>query len=190
MKVREENEERFRDLYDRYYRSVVSFLIRHGMARDEARDLAQDVFVRVYEHMDAYRGESEWKFLEVTARRLALNHFRARQTQKRGGVEVPLDAIPEARTAIPSAELGLAEREERDVRRKRLHAAISELPASEQKCLLLWLRESTYSEIQRILGISMDAVKSRLHDARKRLRERLAAEPVGVRWPDEHDEEK
>ena len=52
-------DERFSDLYDRYYRRVVAFLVRFGVAPDDASDLAQDVFVRVYEHMDDYRGDAQ-----------------------------------------------------------------------------------------------------------------------------------
>jgi DNA-directed RNA polymerase specialized sigma24 family protein len=51
-----------------------------------------------------------------------------------------------------------------------------------------------YRQIQQRMSISMDTVKSRLREARNRLRARLAEEPEGVAWPaaageDDHDKE-
>ena len=93
------------------------------------------------------------------------------QTGKRRGATVPIDDLRETLAASPSSpESEFAEREEREQFRKRLRTAVSDLPQSLRSCLLLWLNGYEYSEIQEILGITLDAVKSRLRDARKRLR--------------------
>ena len=64
-------------------------------------------------------------------------------------------------------------REEEAFRRKRLHDAIAELPEAQRQSLQLWLDGFKYKEISSVLGISTEAVKSRLRDARGHLRSRL-----------------
>lgn len=182
-----EKDERFRYLYGKYYRSVIGFLVRFGFIRDEARDLAQDVFVRLYEHMKEYRGEAEWRFLEVTARNLALNRVRERGALKRRGATVALEEIAETAGPAPALDVELAARQEAARLHERLHGAIAELPEGTRNCLLLRLQDCSYIEIQGILGITMDAVKSRLRDARLRLKALLAAEPEGIAWPNDDD---
>jgi RNA polymerase sigma-70 factor (ECF subfamily) len=168
--TRENNEEQFQRLYQRYYHAVVGYLVRLGVARDPARDLAQDVFLRVYRSMENYRGEAEWSFLQVTARRVALNHVRGELTQKRRGILVPIDVLHDvAADAAPD----LAEEQERKTQRETLHAAIATLPDPIRKCVSLWLAGSACNEIQAICGVSLDTVKSRLHEARLRLKKEL-----------------
>ena len=57
------NDDPFGGLY-KYYDRVVAYLMAFGFSRDDARDLAQDVFVRVIESMSTFRGEAKWTFLE------------------------------------------------------------------------------------------------------------------------------
>jgi len=199
-----ERDARFQDLFNRYYRSIFSYLVGCGFQRDRARELAQEVFLRVYRGMDHYRGEAEWTFLQTTARNLAFNEIRGRKTQKRTGVEVSFDELshlpdslardPWTGQAPASPEAALLEREEAASRRKQLREALAELPDGIRECLLLRLSGLKYRQIQQRMSISLDTVKSRLHEARNRLRARLAEEPEGIAWPvesgeDEHDQE-
>jgi RNA polymerase sigma factor (sigma-70 family) len=70
-------------------------------------------------------------------------------------------------------EPDLADREEAAAQRKRLGAAVRELSEGQRACLRLWISGFSYEEIAKALGITLDAVKSRLRDAKKLLRERL-----------------
>jgi RNA polymerase sigma-70 factor (ECF subfamily) len=182
----------FEDLYRRYYRAVVSYFVRLGFSRDDARDLAQDTFVRVYRNMSTYRGDAEWTYLETTARRVALNERRRRGTRSRAGVEVPVDGVQPPDSA-PPVDVVLSEEEEQTLRVRRLAAAIEKLPEGIRDCLLLRLKGLTYRAIAEVLGISVDAVKSRLHEAKALLRAHLAEEPTGLELleaaEDERDQE-
>ena len=169
----------FEDLYRRYYRAIVSFFIRLGFWRDDARDLAQDTFVRVYRSMATYRGEAEWTYLETTARRVALNELRRRGTGRRAGVEIPLDGVTSADSG-PLADEVLSQEEEQTLLTRQLATAMEALPEGIRDCLLLRLQSLKYRAIAHALGISVDAVKSRLHEARALLRARLAEEPTGL----------
>jgi RNA polymerase sigma-70 factor (ECF subfamily) len=167
-------DERFKSLYQRYYRRVIRFYVAaFRLAEEDAEELAQDAFVRFYEALDEYRGEAEWAFLETIARNVAYNRIRARQTAKRNAPTVNIDdtshfSEPEA---VPGPDY--VERETAALRRKQLYEAIASLTPGQQRCLELWLGEQTYDEIAAALRITVDAVKSRLRDAKKILRARL-----------------
>src|SRR5690242_10334485 len=75
----------------RYYPGLCRYFVRMGFPKEDARDLAQEVFVRVYDHLDAYRGESKWNYLATTARRLALNTLRSNDAAKRSAPEFSLN---------------------------------------------------------------------------------------------------
>lgn len=193
-----DRDDRLRALYDRYFRSVFFYLVRFGLPRERAREIAQEVFQRVSQHMDFQDGAA-WSILQTTAHRLALNEIRTWKTKMRSGVEVSLDELPYLPDSVAkdlwtgqvpaSQEEALVEQEEAARRKKWLYDAIADLPDGIRHCLLLWLGGLKYHEIQKTLNVTMDTVKSRLHEARIRLRARLAQEPEGPDWPPEdgHD---
>lgn len=166
--------ERFRALYQKYYWRIVRFLMRaFRLPQEDAEELAQDVFVRVFRTIEDYRGDAEWAFLEVTARNLGLNRVRGLNTQKRKGDKVELDdPLLHFEPAAPEGP-DYAERESAAHQRKRLHDGIAELPEGQRQCMQLYIDDFSYDEIARTLRISTDAVKSRLRDAKKVLRARL-----------------
>ena len=69
-----------------------------------------------------------------------------------------------------------ADRQEADLRRARLGRAVAELPQGQRECLRLRIQGLTYDQIAAALRISVDAVKSRLRDAKRHLRERLGGD--------------
>jgi len=167
-------EERFQALYRKYYMRVVRFYVRaFRVSQEDAEELTQDAFVRFYEALDEYRGEAEWAFLETIARNVAYNRIRSRNTAKRNAPTVNIDDRDRYHEPQAAPEPDYADRQEEVLRRKRLHEAITALTPGQQRCLELWLAEKTYEEIAAALRITVDAVKSRLRDAKKYLRARL-----------------
>jgi RNA polymerase sigma-70 factor, ECF subfamily len=165
-------DERFEAIYRKYYARIYRYFRRCGVADDEAHDLAQETFKRFYESMSRYRGDAEWGFLETTALNILRNYIRARKTQKRNATVVDIDN-PEAVELEAPPEPDLADRQEEAMQKQQLHAAIAELSVGQRQCLKLWLDDLQYDEIAAVLRISMDAVRSRLRDARKILSARL-----------------
>jgi RNA polymerase sigma-70 factor (ECF subfamily) len=158
-----------------------------GFADDEAHDLAQDTFKRLYEHISSLSGnEQSWSFIETVARRLAINFLRMRKTRKRSADTQSLEALSESPEIsanpftgeeLPTREMNLIIKEESRLRREQLRDAISSLPSGQRDCLKLWIQDLGYDEIAHTLGISLDAVKSRLRDAKRTLRERIGRSP-------------
>lgn len=169
----ESRDERFRSLYERYYRRVIRYYMRSfRLAEEDAEELAQDAFLRFFEAMDEYRGEAEWAFLETVARNVAYNRIRSLTTAKRGARTVEIDH-PDVQEPAAPAEPDYAERQQEALRRKQLHDAIATLSPGQRQCMQLWLEDFKYDEIARALRITLDAVRSRLRDARKHLVTRL-----------------
>ena len=172
-----DRDDRFEDIYRKYYGRVYRFFRRCGVADGEAQDLAQDTFLRLYEHMDQMRSEQPWSYLQTIARTVILNRIRSRHTQRRTASLVDIDD-PDLALDPPAPEgPDYAEQEQQALRRERLRAAIKDLPEGQQKCLRLRLGDMEYDRIGEALQITEDAVKSRLRDAKRQLRKRLTARP-------------
>jgi RNA polymerase sigma-70 factor, ECF subfamily len=172
-------DESFHSLYRRFLPAVVAHLMRLGFDRDKAKDLAQDTFVRVYEHMDSWRGEAEWAFLRTTAHHVALNEIRRRHTRKREGQEVTIDT-PGGRDIVdsdPDAAARLIASDERTRRRARLYEAIAQLPERLRGPLLLRLAGNSYKFIAETSRLSLDTVKTRIHEAKGKLHKMLGHAP-------------
>jgi len=170
-----------RELYEQYYERVVRYLVRkHQFTPDEARDLAQDVFVRVFKSMEKTPIAAPWLFLKTAAHNRAVNEIRSRGIRRRTE-SGSADAIPGLHEVLlkdfwtaetpPSPEIQAMLHE----RSAQLHEEIDNLPASLQPCLRLWLEGLAYEEIAIALHLSVDAVRTRLRDAKKLLGERLRA---------------
>lgn len=166
-------EERFRTLYQKYYRRVVRFYLQaFRLAEEDAEELAQEAFLRFYEAMDEYRGDAEWAFFETIARNVAFNRIRAQKTKKRSAKLVDIDSENVSRVPAPR-EPDFADRQHDELQRRQLRQAIAELPQGQRETIQLWLDQFKYEEIAKFLQVSVDAVKSRLRDAKKALRDRL-----------------
>ncbi|MBV9494121.1 MAG: RNA polymerase sigma factor [Acidobacteria bacterium] len=169
----------FEKIYREYYGRVWRYFRACKVSDDEAHDLAQDVFKRFYEHMPQFRGDRAaiWAFLKTTAKNILFNWIRARKTHKRNAVTVDLDDpdMPFEITAPPEPDY--LEVQEQSLRRDRVRKAVLGLPSGQQQALRLWVQGMKYTEIAEALRISVDAVKSRLRDAKRLLREQLGEQP-------------
>lgn len=162
----------FRRLFDRYYRPVVHFFMRRGFSKDESRDLAQETFLRIHRGLNGYRGEaSETTWLFRIARNVEANMLRDRGAQKRSAEEeVPLDGLNDASTVLPATdEPDPEERLLSEESRQKLRQAVQILPPQMRRCLVLRLEDLKYREIADLQGISLQAVRSHLGQARQRL---------------------
>lgn len=171
-------DEFFQSLYDRYYARMRRFFTRVFRVSDaDAQELTQDSFLRFYRAMDEYRGEAEWALLETIARNVGYNRVRSLTTIKRGAVRPEsLGELDPAHNDAAGVQRHPVERLIEAERLTRLRQAITELPKGQRRCLQLWLEEHSYEEISRSLRISLDAVRSRIRDAKRLLRERLGDE--------------
>lgn len=181
MTTRHDGEDRddlFELLYKRYRVRMVRYFCRvFRLSEADAQELTQDSFIRFYRAMDEYRGEAEWALLETIARNVGYNRVRSVTTVKRGSIRPESLESREERNDPADVE----QRHPIDTmieteRLRRLYDAIAELPSGQRQCLQFWLEDFSQEEIARALRISVVAVKSRIRDAKRALRERLGDE--------------
>jgi RNA polymerase sigma-70 factor (ECF subfamily) len=178
----EGNFERLFKLHDRRIRS---FFLRSGFSSEAARDLTQDVFLRVFRGIGSFRLESRFEtWLFEIADHVYQNELRRRGTVKRKGWEISIETggqSEEGEAAAfeppPSPPRALDEVLERE-RAEALSRAIEGLPEQMRTCFLLrYGQERKYKEIAVLMRISIDTVKAHLHQARRRLKLELADGP-------------
>jgi RNA polymerase sigma-70 factor, ECF subfamily len=176
--VRSQNEidEKFDELYRKYYRSVLAFMMRLGFTFAEAEDLTQETFCRAYRGMERTR-EAGIAWLAVIARNIYRNKIRALHADKRAGHTESLDHLHQDKNFDPAFEperppRPYLSRFEADFNR-HLRLAIGRLPASMRQCLVHRMQGLSYSELAIAGGVELDTVKSYLYNAKKR----LAADP-------------
>ncbi len=160
----------FETLFARYSARLVGFLGRMVPDRGRAEELAQEVFVRVYEARERYQARarfSTWVF--GIAHNLALNELdRAYRRRER-----PLES--EHVGATPDGAAGVDEQLDAKRAADRLARAMARLPDRQRAAMSLRSEHGlAYDEIAAALDTSVASVKSLLHRARERLLVELA----------------
>jgi RNA polymerase sigma-70 factor (ECF subfamily) len=164
----------FDQLFSRHTRAIINFAYRFVRERQTAEELAQDIFLRVYESASRYRVEAKFTtWLYRIATNVCLNEIR--KSHLRAG-RLPLEAI--ARGPLPACALGCGSSPEKLLEREAISRAIREalnrIPEKQRIAFVLnKYQEFSYAEVAEIMGISEKAVKSLIHRAREALTERL-----------------
>jgi len=159
----------FRELFDGHYDRIFFLFRRKGLKKDDALDLTQDTFARVYKSMNTYRGESGFGYLNQVAENVWKNHLRYWAAEARAAEEVPVEDHVLSLADEADVIRDLVDHE----RKERLEEAIQELPKRMGRCLQLWIEGLKYREIMAVMEISLDTVKSLIYQGKKRLQERL-----------------
>jgi len=149
----------FEELIRNLQRRVYGFAYQHLRDPDEAHDLAQEIFVKLYRNLARYDAERPfdpwfWKLAANTA----INYRRKR---------IPMPAEPTEETAAPEHQLPAHD--------PALVEALSQLdPAYRMPVLLHYYADLSLEQVGLSLNLSVPAIKSRLHRARAQLRNSLA----------------
>lgn len=179
-------EENFRRLHELHSRRVLNFFQRKGFTPEESRDLTQDVFLRVFKGIGGFRRESRFeRWLFEIVHSIYSNELRRRHAEKREGKETSLDAGKEDDSSGPGIEISSQDPSPLDEsvgkeRLQTLRQALAELPPQMRLCCeLRYVRGYKYQEIATLMKISIETVKAHLHQARKRLMDKLAGRVDG-----------
>lgn len=179
LQARRDVEGSFDFLFHRFSPALKRQLMRWGAPPEEARDLNQEVFQRIYRDVGRFRGGEpffrSWvAWVWQIARTTWLRHLRARRAQKRPTDPQPLESVHEERDlriADPPGQLDrVLHRELED----EVRTAVEELPPQELRCVILhYYQGLSTREISVILKIARGTVKAHLHHARSKLVTRL-----------------
>lgn len=178
-RCREGDELAWEALVRRYQGRVFGVAIHYLRDREEARDVAQDVFVKVYRSLDAVRDETFLAWLLRLTRNQSIDRLR-RLTARRTDRSVPVEEAAELPDPAPGPEgEGLG-----GERRRLLYRALGRLsPLNREMILLKDIQELKLVEIASLLNVPLGTVKTRSHRARLELAQAMrsleAAAPGG-----------
>jgi RNA polymerase sigma-70 factor (ECF subfamily) len=167
----------FNELVVTYQRRVFALVFRMLGRRDEAEDLAQEVFVQVFKAIDQFRGDSK---LSTWIYRIAVNlcknrtkYLSRRHANDQDDVDAMADRLPFS--AAKGVSVGGISRPDELVEGMQLEVvvkrAIAQIEPEFREVLILRdVEDMSYEEIAEVTGLADGTVKSRIHRARAQLR--------------------
>jgi RNA polymerase sigma-70 factor (ECF subfamily) len=165
-RYRKGDREAFTELMIRYQRPIYNAAFWIVRSADDAHDISQVVFLKVAEHLAGF--DSQHRFFSWIYR-IAVNE--SLNLLRRNGHEEALDEEID----LPGSESANPEWQARDAERSRsIQRALLKMSPNDRTVLVLrHFSECSYQEIARILDVDEKTVKSRLFEARHRLRDLL-----------------
>ena len=176
LKFKERDKAAFEQLLDKYQKPVINFIYRMIQDRDEADDLAQEVFVRVYNSAKRYEPKAKFStWIYRITKNLCLNELRRRKRKFISLDETISTEEGELKREIASPEATSPYQDtSKHELQKVVKEAIESLPANQRIAVILRRYEQlSYEDIAKALECSVSAVKSLLSRAKESLKEKL-----------------
>ncbi|SFH71476.1 RNA polymerase sigma-70 factor, ECF subfamily [Tindallia magadiensis] len=173
----------FEELVSRYRKPVFSICYRMVRQREESEDLAQEVFVKAYRHLNQYNPERKFSsWILKIATNTTIDALRKKRLET-----IPLEEEIETHREDASAEKTFLQQEAR----QEIEIAIDRLPQDYRIVVLLYHQQGkSYQDIAEILDIPLSMVKNRLFRARKILKTELKKLKEEMIWTTNHSTKK
>jgi RNA polymerase sigma-70 factor (ECF subfamily) len=158
----------FDEVYERFGEMVYNLALRLSANRDEAADLTQEIFLRIYRHLGSFGGRST---LKTWVFRIALNHCRDRLSRHFPAMQ-SIDGGPEE-GSIAIADPGRGPEDlavAADEGRRVMEGLARVPPVFREAVVLRDLEGLSYEEIAEVLGVRVGTVRSRIARGREQLR--------------------
>ncbi|WP_167604787.1 RNA polymerase sigma factor [Maribellus sediminis] len=175
--LKQGNEQAFRKLVESYRKLVVNTCYGLLHNREDAEDVAQDVFIEVYRSVDSFRADaklSTWLYRIAVNR--SLNHIR--DNKKHRWFSLFESDVKTENKKLLQVESSLTDQPEFELENKQraiiLHQAIGSLPEKQKVAFSLSKYEDlSYQEIAEVMELSVSSVESLLFRAKKNLQKKL-----------------
>ena len=171
LRVQRDEPGAFAALVAAYWSRVFGKFVRPVGARQEAEDLAQDVFLRLYRSRKRYRPRAKlatWVFF--IARNVGRNALRRRRRKKLTPVGLAFDGEDFASLGVLADEAAPAAPLARAELARLVRGAVAGLNGRQRRAVELQFDDQSYAEIADALAMSPKAAKSLLYRARNELR--------------------
>ncbi len=160
----------YADLVRRHQRYVFTLALRFTRSREDAEEVAQDVFVKVFRSLNNYQRSGRFTtWLYTIVYHTAMSHLRKKRlnTNSMDDEETMIQLESECADAGDSSV-------EQKSRTFYVNKAISMLSSDDATIITLFYQgEQSLEEIARVMGMEANNIKVKLHRARHRLREKL-----------------
>jgi RNA polymerase sigma-70 factor, ECF subfamily len=183
LRFRDGDSEAFERLFSRYTRAIVNFAYRFVRNREVAEEMAQEIFLRVYEGAAGYEPQAKFTtWLYRVATNVCLNevrkpHFRAMRHSLQAGM------VDDQETASfePKTEDDANRNLEKQAISRAIKQALELIPLNQRVAFILnKYQELSYAEVAEIMKTSEKAVKSLIHRAKETLAEKLKPSLPGL----------
>lgn len=161
---------RYAELVKRYQNFVFTIALRYAPQREDAEEIAQDVFVKAYRSLADFRGDSKFStWLYTIVSTTCISFLRKKKLDTRS-----LDNEQVFEVADNQDSGFRANQVEQKSKLQMVNEAIKRLSPDDAKLITLFYKgEQSLEEISRIMGLEVNTVKVKLHRARQRLKDRM-----------------
>ena len=176
-RLAEGHEPALNNLMDRHAEKLFHYLVRCLQDEDDAADLAQETFVKLYQSRARFNAEQKFStWLYAIASNLVKDRYRWRSRHPQVSLDAENDATGESyRDALPQDGPSPTDDAQKVERAEALRRAVAALPEElRQPLILAEYEERSHAEIGAILGCTAKAVETRIYRARQHLRASLS----------------
>lgn len=173
--AREGNSEAFGELVRRYQRAVANVVYLTLGDRNDVDDLTQEVFIRAHRSLARFDEKSSlYSWLYRIAVNLCIDEIRRRKIRKILSLDMLSEPVLEREKKVKEKESSASANLMKEERRQMILEALQKLSPAYRSALVLREYENMgYEEIAEALGITVQAVKSRIFRARQEMRNLL-----------------
>jgi RNA polymerase sigma factor (sigma-70 family) len=164
------NQTAYAELVKRYQNFVFTICLRYTSSREDAEEIAQDIFVKAYRSLSDFRGESKFStWLYTIVNTTCISFLRKKKLDTRSLDDERVFAVAD------NMDGGMrANQVEQKSRIAMVNQAIQLLSPDDARLITLFYKgEQSLEEIGQILGIEPNTAKVKLHRARVRLKEKM-----------------
>ena len=165
-----EDSRAWEEILRRYKKRVFNISYQFVGRMDEAEDLTQEIFVKVYNSLDKFNLDANLQYWIIrVSKNYCIDFYRKKRKERESMVE-NLDQVTRWKSGLSTPHLILEEKE----KLKAIRESINSLPPILRTCIILRnLYGYSYNAIAEILGIPEGTVKSRINRGRHELSKRL-----------------
>ena len=177
LKVKKGDIKAFEILVEKYQKPMYNFAFRMLGSDEDAQDMTQEIFIRVYKAAPTYEVKAKFStWIYKIARNLCLNYIRDHKTGSLVSLE---DSHGEFDFPEKSVDANPLKKLEMKDMGKRIVKAVHKLPENLKMTVILCKYHGMpYDEAAEILGCSVNALKIRIHRARKLLTDYLKSDSL------------
>ena len=171
----------FNEIYKEHAKKILNLAYRMTSSEETARDMTQEIFIKVYQNLEDFKGESN---IYTWIYRISLNHimdylkkerrYKFFSIMDKNVIEIIHEDMIDhlyADSVNISKPDKLLEKSERD---KIINAIIDSLPPKYRVPFMLFKYEGySYKEISEQMNLSLSAVEARIHRAKKKIIEKI-----------------
>jgi RNA polymerase sigma-70 factor (ECF subfamily) len=163
-------EDGWREVFDRFYPSLLRMFAGHQIPKEDCRDLAQEAFLTAFRSLGTLHDPTHFPgWLFAVGRNTLLNYLDRKRAKKRSAIQVACEGFADQEQVAvvehladnsPGVEVRLLHRE-------LLADVLQKMPARVRRCLRLRAEGHKYREIAVIMGIAEGTVKHHLYEAKQ-----------------------